>query len=151
MQNMQERQKTLVKILTDESVYSQEELQAKLKLRGIETTQATLSRDLKALGVNKVPGQGYRLPLQQERPREPSQTLPEILSLDFSGSLAVIRTRPGFAAAAATLIDGHTLYPILGTIAGYDTVLIIIRQGQRPDFVLEALASVFPALSDRLF
>lgn len=151
MQNMQERQAALVKILNEENIYSQEELLAKLKLLGISATQATLSRDLRSLGVTKHNGEGYRLPEQKPRPEKPREVVPEILGIDFSGSLAVLHTRPGFAAAVATLIDRHTLYPVLGTVAGYDTVLIIIRQGQSPQFTLEALASVFPQLKETLF
>lgn len=144
MQNMQLRQQTLIRILHEEAVYSQEELQAKLRLQGIETTQATLSRDLKALQVTKRPGEGYRLPEQKARPAEREEVLPEITGIDFSGSVAVLHTRPGFAPAVAGILDRRTLFPILGTVAGYDTVLVVIRQGQDPAFVREALASVFP-------
>lgn len=151
MQNMQQRQQALVDLIGKEAVYSQEELLSKLRLQGIETTQATLSRDLKALRVTKHPGEGYRLPQQQPRPAVREEVLPEILRIDFSGPVAVLRTRPGFAAAVAALIDRQGVYPLLGTVAGYDTVLAVIRQGQSPEFVLEALAAVFPSLQDRLF
>ena len=144
MQNVQERQKMLVKVLSEETVYSQEELLSKLKLQGIETTQATLSRDLKALGVTKLPGEGYRLPDQLPRPAAPVPIDVSLQSITFSGQLAVLKTEPGFASAAATLIDKAPSWPVLGTIAGHDTVLIILRQNQSPEFVLEALAKVFP-------
>ena len=146
---MQHRQEVLVKILGEEPVYSQEELIEKLRLRGIDTTQATLSRDLRSLRVTKRPGEGYRLP--EARPRPAAEGSEDVIGIDISGPVAVLHTKPGYAMTAATLIDQRSLYPVLGTVAGYDTVLIIIRQGQSSEFLLEALASVFPSLSGRLF
>ena len=141
----------LVQVLSEEPVYSQEELIAKLRLKGIETTQATLSRDLKALGITKLPGEGYRLPDQHPRPAAPVPVDVAIQSIIFSGQVGVLKTEAGFAGAAAALIDKNPSWPILGTVAGTDTVLIIVRQNQSPEFVLEALAKVFPDIRSFYF
>lgn len=149
MQNIQSRQKALIQIISQETIYSQEELQEKLRKQGIITTQATLSRDLKALRILKVPGEGYRLP--QPGARFLSGPAPtSIVSLEFSGQLAVIKTQPGFAPAVASLIDHHPSRPILGTIAGDDAALIILRQGFTPAQTLEVLEKVIPDIKSHL-
>ncbi|MBR1570572.1 MAG: ArgR family transcriptional regulator [Bacteroidales bacterium] len=149
MQNIQFRHKALVQIIGQETIYSQEELQTKLQEMGIKTTQATLSRDLKALRIMKVPGEGYRLP--QSSPRFfASPTPTSVLSLEFSGQMAVMKTQPGFASAVASLIDHHPSRPILGTLAGDDTVLLILRQGFSSDQTVEALEKVIPEIKNHL-
>jgi len=68
MRSLSVRRKALLEILEQNDLYSQEQLQEQLRLRGIETTQATLSRDLKALQIVKGPTGGYRLPQQKAVP-----------------------------------------------------------------------------------
>ena len=149
MQNIQSRHKALIQIISQETIYSQEELQEKLRKQGINTTQATLSRDLKALRILKVPGEGYRLP--QPGARFLSGTTPaSVTSLEFSGQFGVMKTQPGFASAAAVLIDHHPSRPIMGTIAGDDTVLLILRQGFTPAQALEVLEKVIPDIKSHL-
>lgn len=146
MQNIQIRQKALLQIIGHEQVFSQEELQQKLSQMGIATTQATLSRDLKALHIIKVPGEGYRLP-QTTRPVQ--TTVPQgILSIEFSGQNAVIKTQPGFAPAVASYIDHHPSNPILATLAGDDVVLIILRHGYRQADAIDALSVAFPQIKE---
>jgi len=149
MQNIQARQKALLQIIRQETVYSQEELQVKLKAMGIVTTQATLSRDLKALRILKVPGEGYRLPQNNTRFLT-GPALTNIVSLEFSGQLAVMKTQPGFAPAVASLIDHHLSKPILGTLAGDDTVLLILRQGFTSAQALDVLEKVIPDIKSHL-
>ena len=149
MQNIQSRHKALIQIISQETIYSQEELQEKLRKQGITTTQATLSRDLKALRILKVPGEGYRLP--QPGARFLSGPTPaSVTSLEFSGQFGVMKTQPGFASAAAVLIDHHPSRPIMGTIAGDDTVLLILRQGFTPAQALEVLEKVIPDIKSHL-
>ena len=73
-----------------------------------------------------------------------------ILRIQFSGHLGVIRTRPGLANAVAVLIDNQMVFPVIGTIAGDDTILIIIRDGSTTDDVLDALTPLFPEIKNRL-
>ncbi len=146
MQNIQIRQKALLQIIGQEAVFSQEELQMKLSQMGITTTQATLSRDLKALHIIKVPGEGYRMP----QPTRPVQAaVPQgILSIEFSGQNAVLKTQPGFAPAVASYIDHHPSRPVMATLAGDDVVLLILRQGYGADETLDALSTAFPHIKE---
>ena len=72
-----------------------------------------------------------------------------ILRIQFSANLGVIRTRPGLANAVAVLIDNHMVFPVLGTIAGDDTILLILREGSTPEGVLDALTTLFPEIKNR--
>ncbi len=143
MQNQQTRHKALIQIISQETVYSQEELQEKLRKQGIETTQATLSRDLKALHIMKVPGEGYRLPQPGTRFLTGTESA-SIISLEFSGQMAVIKTHPGFAPAVAARIDHRPCASILGTLAGDDTILLVLRQGFSPEDTLGHLKTIIP-------
>ena len=147
MQSTTSRRKALLEILEHQNVTNQQQLQQLLLLRGIEATQATLSRDLKALRISKVPGEGYVVPA---RGRSLSVDFTSgILRIQFSANLGVIRTRPGLANAVAVLIDNHVVGPVLGTIAGDDTILLILREGSTPEGVLDALTALFPEIKNR--
>ena len=141
--NTKIRQQAILDIIQAGRVFSQEELAARLREEGIASTQATLSRDLKALRISKVPGEGYVVPV---RGRSLSA---DFASIQFSANLGVIRTRPGLANAVAVLIDNHMVFPVLGTIAGDDTILLILREGSSPEGVLDALSPLLPDIKNR--
>lgn len=141
MQKSTLRRKTLLEVLEQNAIFSQEQLQEQLHLKGIETTQATLSRDLKALQVVKTPSEGYRLP-QQKTGLAPQAN--GILSIEFSGQNAVVKTQPGFAPAVAARIDRRPCVSIMGTLAGDDTILLVLREGFSPDDVLANLKTIIP-------
>jgi len=99
----------------------------------IEVTQATLSRDLKELRLVKVPGARgdahYTLPEEWEHTPPLGTLLPTLfLSVEGTGNLLVVRTMTGGAQAVATGIDWEEWPEVLGTIAGDDTILIILRE-----------------------
>ena len=145
--NTKLRQQSILDILQAGPVYSQDELAHRLQEQGITSTQATLSRDLKALRISKVPGEGYVVPT---RGRSLSADFTSgILRIQFSANLGVIRTRPGLANAVAVLIDNRMVFPVLGTIAGDDTILLILRNGSSPEDVLDALSPLFPEIKNR--
>lgn len=146
--NTRLRQQAILEIIEAGPVFSQDELATRLRETGIASTQATLSRDLKALRISKVPGEGYVVPT---RGRTLSTDFTSgILRIQFSGNLAVIRTRPGLANAVAVLIDNQMVFPVIGTIAGDDTILLIIRDGSSHEDVLDALTPLFPEIKNRL-
>lgn len=146
--NTRLRQQAILDIIQAGPVFSQDELAARLREEGISSTQATLSRDLKALRISKVPGEGYVVP---SRGRSLSADFSSgILRIQFSGQLGVIRTRPGMANAVAVLIDNHMVFPVIGTIAGDDTILLILRDGSSSEDVLDALTPLFPEIKNRL-
>ncbi|OAV64073.1 Arginine repressor [Bacteroidales bacterium Barb6] len=127
-----ERLDVIRRIIRSEAVGNQEELLARLQANGFQTTQATLSRDTRQLKMFKVHDENgnyvYRLPdaLPLSRPEAEAAVFPGI---EFSGNLAVIKTRPGYAMAIASEIDTHASLEILATIAGDDTILVIPREG----------------------
>lgn len=149
MQNNVYRQRMLLQIIEQEAVFSQEQLLEKLQGKGVTTTQATLSRDLKALHIIKVPGVGYRLPPSGQERTAPGADK-GLVSIEFSGTNAIIRTLPGFAPAVASHIDKHPSSPVMGTIAGDDTVLLVLRTGHSAQECLDALEKACPGISNLL-
>ena len=145
--NTKIRQQAILDIIQAGPVFSQDELAARLREAGISSTQATLSRDPKALRISKVPGEGYVVPA---RGRSLSVDFTSgILRIQFSANLGVIRTRPGLANAVAVLIDNHMVHSVLGTIAGDDTILLILQEGSTPEVILDALTPLFPEIKNR--
>ena len=149
-----ERQRIVLNLISRESIQSQEELQAKVAELGVMATQATLSRDLRELGVVKkhVPGKGYAYVAVSDgsdSPGEPS-VAKGVTSIEFSASFCVIKTRPGYASFVAALIDAGNLREIAGTLAGDDTIMMVVRQGFQNYRVLESLGSVIPGIEEKL-
>ena len=128
-------------------IQNQDELQKLLAREGISVTQATLSRDLRELGIVKSHNpetgcycyqdsrRGKVFPVEPHRNR---YTVETIKSVEFSGSQCVIKTYPGFASAVASVIDDNVHSGIMGTIAGDDVVLLILRASASvPELVSE--------------
>lgn len=145
-------------LISNHRVGSQEELLNLLETEGFSTTQATLSRDLKALKVAKRPdiegGYAYVLPEDDDQREEDENgevfPVSGLESIEFSGNMAVLKTRPGFANSIASVIDNHAPFEVLGTIAGDDTILLISKEGvSRPD-VINALSLFMPGLKKKL-
>lgn len=152
---MQKTQRLLAieRIIESENITSQEALLKKLKGKGIICTQATLSRNLRQLGVSRVPDGtgGYRYSLAGRSDASPSQEprlniLPGIRSITGAGGLMVMKTIPGSANATAYFIDNSGRYEIAGTIAGDDTILIIPRDGITVNQVHACLELIIPGL-----
>ena len=145
--NTKIRQQAILDIIQSQPVYSQEELALRLKESGIVSTQATLSRDLKALKISKVPGEGYVT--GSPRKNVSTDLSSGILRIQFSGQLGVMKTLPGLANAVAILIDHQVPFPVIGTIAGDDTILLILRADAKTGDVLESLTPLFPEIKNR--
>ena len=142
-------------IISSKEIGSQEELLQELTKEGFQLTQATLSRDLKQLKVAKAASMNgnyvYVLPNNtMYRRMTEQQSATEMLRSDgvrgfeFSGNIAVIRTRPGYASSVAYDIDTHHFDEILGTIAGDDTIMLVLREGCTRTSVLNALSLIIP-------
>lgn len=132
-----ERQDVILSIIAQTPVQTQEQLLSLLRQRGVKCTQATVSRDMKELHLVKEPvGQGqYRYAVSAHRSRvnfaDKLQTVfrESVLSADSAQNLVVLKTMPGFANAAAAALDGMSHLDIVGTLAGDDTVLLVMRDG----------------------
>ena len=146
MSAKKQRLTVIENILHTEVIRSQDDLQRSLTDRGFEVTQATLSRDIRSLKIVKTPdSEGryiYILPkMALKEPRLPVPLFDET-TIEFSGNLAVIKTRPGYAMGIASDIDKHAPDEILGTIAGDDTILVIPRDGYTQTQVKEAFINI---------
>jgi transcriptional regulator of arginine metabolism len=129
------RQSVVLEIVESEAISSQEQLRDRLKARGIEATQATLSRDIHELGLIKRPADGaYRRPpaTAADASGDPALVLrravEEYLRREEAvDHLLVLKTDTGQAQPLAVAIDRAQLHEIVGTIAGDDTILVICR------------------------
>ena len=127
------RQSQILDVIDREAISSQEGLRQKLKDRGIDATQATLSRDLKELGLVKRAGDGAYTRPGKERPGQAigdqlRKTVPTLVrGLERVDLLIVVRTDPGQAQALAILFDRAQFPEIAGTVAGDDTILLVCR------------------------
>lgn len=145
------------KIITEENISSHAMLIRKLKARGIGSTQATLSRDLRQIGAGRVPDGkgGYRYALADSAPvnqatNARTQVLPAIVDIIDAKGLLVIRTLPGNANNTAIYIDNTSRYEIAGTIAGDDTILVIPRDGITNNQVHTCLEVILPGLHEQI-
>lgn len=159
MKNRTKRQLAIKQAIIDGRISNQDELLHLMKDQGFELTQATLSRDLRILKVAKVSDQAlgyvYVIPegAQIESQRENSRIdflADGFRDLQFSGNLAVMKTMPGYASSLAVVIDTAAPYEIIGTIAGDDTILIIMREGITHSDLVNSLILVMPKLEDKL-
>jgi transcriptional regulator of arginine metabolism len=122
------RRRALREILSTATIRSEEELREKLRERGFDVAQATVSRDLALLGAARMRStDGWRYVLRQRDGTTAIRELAllEITSIAANESLIVVRTRVGHAAGAALFLDSLDSSDIIGTLAGNDTVLVI--------------------------
>ena len=155
MNQKTQRFATIRKIIRSEMISSQEELITRLRECGVEITQSTLSRDLKFMNVAKVPhkskGYIYVLPKAAHHEINVSSNISDnITSLTFSGNLGVLKTKSGYASAISVPIDNLDCPAILGTIAGDNTILLILKEDARRSQVIAALQQIFPMLNSVL-
>jgi transcriptional regulator of arginine metabolism len=151
------RMEALKMIISSKDLGSQEDLLQALKDEGYLLTQATLSRDLKQLKVAKAARTDgkyvYVLPNDTMYKRisktiSPTEMLQVsgFVSINFSGNVGVIKTRPGYASSLAYNIDNSGINDIIGTIAGDDTILIVIKENASRNDVTELLGEFIPNL-----
>ena len=151
------RLEALKMLISSMELSSQEEVLKELEKEGFKLTQATLSRDLKQLKVAKAASMNgkyvYVLPNETmyrrvTTPRKAMEMMQRsgYISVNISGQLAIVKTRPGYASALAYDIDNSDSPYILGSIAGDDTIFIALREGASRGQVLEALSYVIPEI-----
>ena len=155
------RLEIIQKIIMTHKIESQIELLQFLNESGIEVTQATLSRDLKQLKVAKMPDYSGRYiysiahnepkegiaPIDCARKREPVMAVGGFKSIDFSGNIAVIKTTPGCAGSIAYAIDSDIVPEIVGTVAGDDTIFIVLKEGVSHEVAYQILSRYIPTSS----
>ena len=133
-----ERQAQILELIVEQEIETQNQMMEALLSRGIRSTQATLSRDIKELRLVKelAPGGGYRyVAPAREESQDHTDRLRKIfrecvVSFDTAQNLVVIHTLPGLANAAASALDNMTIPALVGTIAGDDTAFLAMRDSQ---------------------
>lgn len=149
------RRELIVEIIRGGAVASQSDLVELLRERGIEVTQATVSRDLDELGaVKTVSADGrllYAVPAEGGEDRFQADELEDInarlirvaedtmVSIAHSGNLVVLRTPPGAAQYLASAFDHSHLHDVIGTIAGDDTIMLVVAETSSGAAVAERL------------
>jgi len=145
------------KIIAEENISTQDRLLRKLKGKGISCTQATLSRNLRQMGIGRIPNGngGYKYSLSENIRSSVNSPVklnivPVIQDIVEAKGLMVIKTIPGNASNTAFFIDGAGRYEIAGTIAGDDTILLIPRDGITLQQVHTCLEIILPGIHDQI-
>lgn len=145
-----QRQKLILRIIQEQPVGTQEQLTRLLMEKGINVTQATVSRDIKELQLIKLPDDSgiYRYTLPEEgtsaadRERLFRVLRESVLSIDVSENIVVVKTVTAAAAAAAEAIDRMEWPEVIGTVAGDNTLLVVAKPKEAADIVLDRLRQV---------
>jgi transcriptional regulator of arginine metabolism len=143
-----QRQHRIARLLADRPVASQAQLVELLAADGVVATQATVSRDLDELGAIKVRVPGgelvYAIPEHPAEQVVPHEHLRRVLGdwaveIGASGNLVLLRTPPGSAHVVASALDRAAFPGVLGTVAGDDTVLVVVAAGYEGDELADRL------------
>ncbi len=125
------RQTALLKAIETGLIETQEELAAELKKAGFKATQATLSRDLKEIGVGKTRSKAGKLIYATGAIPSPAWPALKRMAEDLvseirqAGNLVIIKTLPGYASGVATAVDNLGEDTVLGSVAGDDTIIVV--------------------------
>ena len=152
------RQEQIIEIIQNHEVKTQEDLAGYLTEAGYAVTQATVSRDIRELSLEKVPGQKVRqkyamrstIPVAAEikhpaaQPANRYATLLQdgIVSMEQAGNLLVIKTAVGMAMAVAAALDAMEIEGIIGCIAGDDTIMCAVKTEKMVQNVIENLQNL---------
>ena len=143
------RHEKIIELIQEYDIDTQEELAARLNEAGFKVTQATVSRDIRALKLMKVAGKvgKSRYAILTEPSAELGDKYTRILqdtltSLDVGQNMLVIRTVPGMAMGVAAALDALKWKEILGSIAGDDTVMCVARDAEQAEIVAEKLKGI---------
>ncbi len=145
-----DRQTMILDIISQENIETQEQLLERLQERGIHSTQATISRDIKQLHLIKEPvGQGmYKYAVSGNRTKlnvaEKLQTIfrESILSIAYAQNIVVIKTMPGLASAACSALDHMELPYMVGSLAGDDTAFLLMKDSDSASDFCEELKAM---------
>lgn len=144
-----ERQSRLLQLIRENDISTQEDLVSGLNSTGLEVTQATISRDIKELGIIKVTsGNGLQKYVPMERSGEvASGRLMKVFSeavvqVDHAMNLVIIKSLPGMAQACASALDSMRLQEVAGSIAGDDTIFIAARTVEQAEALSRSLNQI---------
>jgi len=159
MNNKTTRQLAIKKLVTSQKIHSQTELLNMLKKEGFDLTQATLSRDLKTLKIAKIPDgetkyfysvSNHTVADNEKKGIRGNLLVDGFKSISFSKNIAVIKTIPGYASSIAAVLDNDDPYEILGTVAGDDIIIIVMKENVTQNDLKNRLILIMPKLRDKL-
>lgn len=139
------RQNKIADLIKRYDIQTQEEMILRLEESGYPVTQATVSRDIREMGLVKgLSSRGiyrYTLPHTKEAASSRFNTAVTefVTSVDYAGNIVVIKTYPGHAGAVATCVDSMNMTEVVGTIAGDDAIFIVVREASRASAMCERL------------
>lgn len=145
------RQTEILRIIAEQDIETQEQMLDQLRKCGIRATQATISRDIKELNLIKQPGEGgsYHYVAASARPAKQAlagrlQNIFKegVTSCDVAQNIVVVKTMPGLAPAAGAALDGMELEGLVGSLAGDDTAILIMRTNQAAEDLAQAIESM---------
>lgn len=138
------RHAKILDLIEKKPIETQEELADELKREGIDVTQATVSRDIKELRLVKVLSENghYRYaPLKQQDEsiinRLTTLLKESLVRVDYAGNIIVLKTLSGTAMAAAAAIDALDMNEIIGSLAGDDTIFLVVREASQAEDVVD--------------
>lgn len=138
-----ERQKLIDKLIIENEIETQELLQEHLKQAGYDVTQATVSRDIKEMNLTKVSLKNNRSKYaRHSKNDENSIFLQAVISVDYAQNIACVKCHSGTGNAACTIIDVMNLGEIVGTIAGDDTIFILLKTTEKAQEFVEKLKEI---------
>lgn len=142
-----DRQAMILEIIAQENIETQEQLLTRLQARGLRCTQATISRDIKQLHLVKEPaGQGvYKYAVSGNRTTlnvaAKLRTIFRecIVSIDYAQNIVVVKTMPGLANGACSALDNMDMSDIVGSLAGDDTALLVMRNTEAAELLCQEI------------
>lgn len=142
-----DRQAMILEIIGQENIETQEQLLTQLQARGFRCTQATISRDIKQLHLIKEPvGQGvYKYAVSGNRATlnvaAKLRTIFRecIVSIDYAQNIVVVKTMPGLANGACSALDNMDMNDIVGSLAGDDTALLVMRNTEAAELLCQEI------------
>lgn len=143
------RQGQILKIIQEQNIKTHEQLIGELNKNGFNVTQATVSRDIKELGLIKIPLPGGESvyssskDIPEEMDRRINMITDTVRSVDYAMNNVVVKTYPGMASAVAASVDSTLRGDFLGSIAGDDTLLIITKNEEKAAEFAEKLRRLF--------
>ena len=143
------RHEKIIELIRQYEIDTQEELAARLNEAGFKVTQATVSRDIRALKVAGSNGKSRYAILEEHTPDVLSDKYSRVLkdaviAMNIGQNIVVVKTIPGMAMAAAAALDAMKWPEILGCIAGDDTIMLVVREGCTETGVKNALSLIIP-------
>lgn len=145
----QKRHSKILNIIAEKDVKTQEQLTKELKAAGFMVTQATVSRDIKELGLIKIPlaDGAYKYAVTKKEKQDNRENLSifsrSVLSIQEAMHTIVLKTHSGMANAVAASLDTFLTDEIIGTIAGDDTILVIAESTEKAETMASRLRQIF--------